>query len=107
MLSCFFYPTFNELCFQKVLKQKWKPASAERLKAHDLKVSENWKAFNKGQLEVHDFKLKEHLAKFTDRKDGVKIISDEGELNRVCKLNSVQNYLVKIYIFSVVIVEYQ
>lgn len=61
------------------------------MKAHDLKVSENWKAFNKGQLEVHDLKLKVHLAKFTDRKDGVKIISDEGELNAVCKLISVQN----------------
>lgn len=83
MFSYFFYKS----CFQKILKFKWKPANAERLKAHDLKVSENWKAFHKGKLEVHDLKLKEHLTKFTDRKDGVKIPSDEGELNILQQVN--------------------
>ncbi|KAG8265953.1 hypothetical protein J6590_082279 [Homalodisca vitripennis] len=62
---------------KKVLKANWKPLDAEKLKAHDIRVSENWVAFHKGQLEVHDHQLRTHLSRFVDRKDGVRIVSDE------------------------------
>uniref|UniRef100_A0A1B6M254 Uncharacterized protein n=1 Tax=Graphocephala atropunctata TaxID=36148 RepID=A0A1B6M254_9HEMI len=62
---------------KKLLKLKWKPLTAERLKAHDQRVSENWVVFHRGQLQVHDPQLRSHLARFTDRRDGVRISTDE------------------------------
>lgn len=66
--------------FQKILKNKQRPLTAEKLILHDRHVSDNWVAFHRGQLEVHDLRLKAHLAKFVDRKDGVQTATDEGKL---------------------------
>lgn len=60
----------------KILKDKWKPTTVERVLKHDKRVVENWKKFQAGKLAVSN-SLKSHLLKFGDRASKINLKHSE------------------------------
>lgn len=52
----------------KIIRAKWIPKSAKRIKEHDAAVIRNWKSLHKDEFTQIDCHLKEHIKKFATRK---------------------------------------
>ncbi|XP_055903039.1 uncharacterized protein LOC129939161 [Eupeodes corollae] len=61
------FPATPEI-IHKIIRSKWIPRSAKRIKDHDESVIRNWESFKKGEFPQIDRHLKEHLMKFSARK---------------------------------------
>ncbi|XP_055852314.1 neugrin [Episyrphus balteatus] len=61
------FPATPEI-IQKIIRSKWVPRSAKRIKEHDNAVMKNWQCLNKGDFPQINRQLKEHLMKFSTRK---------------------------------------